>query len=101
MRYASVGNGTFGALLDGRGRYVWCCMNGFGGDAIFNSLLNNDSEETGFFDVILENFHSSSQQYVPMTGVLVTHLKSTSGSTIEIVDFAPKFNHFDRMFRPF
>ena len=69
--HAAIGNGTFGALLNNRGRYVWCCLGSFGGDPIFNCLSNNDSDETGFFDVVLENIISSTQEYVPLTNVVV------------------------------
>lgn len=98
--HSFVGNGTFGGILDERGRYVWCCMNHFGGDPIFNSLLNNDSVDTGFFEVCIDNFISSTQKYVPLTSVVVTTLKGESG-VVEVTDFAPKFTKFDRTFRPF
>lgn len=97
MKYAAIGNGTFGALLDAQGRYVWCCMNHFGGDPIFNCLSNNGSEETGFFDVTVENLVKAEQEYVPLTAVMITRLTSTHG-VVELIDFAPKFNHFDRMY---
>jgi trehalose-phosphatase len=34
-----VGNGSFGALLDGRGRVVWSCLPAFDGDPAFCALL--------------------------------------------------------------
>lgn len=37
---------------------------------------------------------------VALTNLVVTRITSTSG-VMEIVDFAPKFSHFDRLFRPF
>eukprot|EP00392_Amoebophrya_sp_AT5.2_P017183 g17509.t1 len=61
-KYTAIGNGTYAALLNGRGRYVWCCLGSFGGDPIFNSLANNDSDETGFFDVVLEGDVLSTEQ---------------------------------------
>ena len=93
----------FGALLNGSGKYVWCCMNHFGGDPIFNCLANNDSAETGFFDIsLLPNSASVTQsvplgaaattttikfkqEYVPLTAVLVTTI--TQGILIHGVLF--------------
>lgn len=93
-----VGNGTFGCIIDNKARCIWCCMNRYGGDPIFNScnkylfrtiiyfrwfrlilinilwlffiskfkialgLLNNGSEETGFFDISIDGFERSEQQ---------------------------------------
>lgn len=96
-----IGNGTFSALIDSVGCICWCSINHFGGDPIFNSLLNNGSEETGFFDVKLANCESATQRYIPLTAILVTTLTSDTGDTVEIVDFAPRFLHYDRVFRPF
>jgi hypothetical protein len=95
MKYNTIGNGTFAAAMDQRGRCVWCCLDHFGGDPIFNSLANNNSSETGFFDIAADNFVSCTQEYVPLTAVLVTKVTTTTG-VFEIVDFAPKFKNFDR-----
>lgn len=101
MDLAVVGNGMFGALIDSRGRYVWCCMDTFDGDPVFNCLINNNSDKTGFFDVVLENFERAEQIYASNSAVLLTTLYSSQGDVIEIRDFAPRFRHFDRLFRPF
>lgn len=98
---AVIGNGMFGALLDGRGRFVWCCMDTFDGDPIFNCLINNNSDKTGFHDLILENFDKAEQCYLEHSAVLVTTLHSNQGDTVEIRDFAPRFHHYERLFRPF
>eukprot|EP00928_Gymnodinium_smaydae_P088991 TRINITY_DN73008_c0_g1_i1.p1 TRINITY_DN73008_c0_g1~~TRINITY_DN73008_c0_g1_i1.p1 ORF type:complete len:665 (-),score=115.86 TRINITY_DN73008_c0_g1_i1:290-2284(-) len=98
---AVLGNGMFGALLDSRARFVWCCMDAFDGDPIFNCLVNNNSEQTGFYDVVLEGCERSEQKYLGASTVLVTTLHSDQGDSIEIRDFAPRFSHYDRIFRPF
>jgi len=97
----AIGNGTLAALIDTQGKYVFCCMNHFGGDPVFNSLLNNNSEDTGFLDCVLQNFHHAEQKYIPNTAILVTTLFSKTNDVVQIKDFAPRFGHFDRMFRPF
>jgi len=97
---AVIGNGMVCALLDGCGRYVWCCMDNVDGDAVFNCLINNNSHQTGFFDVVLEDFDHAEQTYSENTMVLITVLHSALGDSIEIRDFSPRFEHFDRLFRP-
>ena len=92
MNTGVIGNGAFGAVVDRRARIVWCCLDGFGGDPVFNSLLNNDSDEGGFFDVSIENLAKSEQKYVPNSAVLVTTLVSTNGDVLQVKDFAPRFH---------
>uniref|UniRef100_A0A0G4GTT1 Uncharacterized protein n=1 Tax=Chromera velia CCMP2878 TaxID=1169474 RepID=A0A0G4GTT1_9ALVE len=96
-----VGNGTLGALIDNKARYVWACPAHFGSDPIFNALLNNNSEEVGFQDVVLEGFSGSEQEYLTNTAVLVTTLYSRDGDVLEIRDFAPRFPIFNRMHSSF
>ncbi|CAJ1435436.1 unnamed protein product [Effrenium voratum] len=98
---AVIGNGMFGALLDETGRFVWCCMDTFGGDPVFNCLVNNNSDKTGFYDVVLEDFHQAEQLYEGASTVLITKLSTSKGDVVEIRDFAPRFVHYDRVFRPF
>jgi len=98
---AVIGNGMFGALVDGRGRFVWCCLASFNGDPVFNCLVNNNSDQTGFYDVLLEDFERAEQTYLSRSCVLVTTLHTSQGDKVEIRDFAPRFYHFDRLFRPF
>ena len=96
-----IGNGAFGALIDRRARVVWCSLEGFGADPIFNSLLNNDSDESGWFDVSIENLSRTEQKYIPNTAVLITTLVSHSGDVLQVKDFAPRFYCQDRIFHQF
>ena len=89
--YGIIGNGAYGAVIDNRSRIVWCCLEGFGGDPIFNSLLNNDSDEGGFFDISISNLARAEQKYIPSTAVLITTLISTNGDVVQVKDFAPRF----------
>ena len=97
-----IGNSTFGALIDRKARVVWACFPRFDGDPFFCSLLNDTGEEpdSGFFDVEVEDFVRSEQHYLHNTAILVTTLYDSSGSALEITDFAPRFKSRDRMFRP-
>ncbi|MCE2510484.1 MAG: glycoside hydrolase family 15 protein [Alphaproteobacteria bacterium] len=97
-----IGNGSYGALIDQRGRVVWACLPRFDSDPVFCRLLNGDGgdEGTGFFDIEIENFSHSEQHYVPHTSVLITKLYDTKGASVELTDFAPRFRQFGRVFRP-
>lgn len=96
-----VGNCSYGALIDRKGRVVWTCLPRFDSDPVFCSLLQpGDEPEAGFFDIALIGYERSEQEYVPNTAVLRTRLYDASGNAIEITDFAPRFKLFGRMFRP-
>jgi GH15 family glucan-1,4-alpha-glucosidase len=96
---ALIGNCTVGALLDGMGRIVWGCYPRFDGDPVFCSLLNAEQDQ-GFFDIELIDFARAEQAYVENTAIVRTCLYDTRGGAVEILDFAPRFELFGRMFRP-
>lgn len=96
-----IGNCSFGALVDGRGRVVWSCLPRFDSDPVFCSLLNDHGDgDKGFYDVELFGFERSEQSYQRNSAVLVTRLYDGEGGGIEITDFAPRFKQFGRVFRP-
>lgn len=106
-----IGNCAFSALIDIRGRIVWCCLPRFDGDPVFNALLqpgtgridgNTPSAETlpSAFSIEIEDFAESRQWYEPNTAVLRTQLFDKNGQGIEITDFAPRFFSRSRFFRP-
>ena len=99
---AVIGNCGFGALVDRRGRVVWSCMPRFDGDPVFCGLLNGngDDEKFGFFDIVLEDFERSEQNYLHNTAIVVTTLYDSNGSAVEITDFAPRFKQYGRIYRP-
>ena len=94
-----TGNCAYSALIDPVGRIVWCCLPRFDGDPIFNALID-PSEEAGLWAIEIEHFERSEQHYEPNTAVLRTRLYDRHGQGIEITDFAPRFVHRGRMFRP-
>ncbi|WP_265518055.1 glycoside hydrolase family 15 protein [Nitratireductor luteus] len=94
-----VGNCSFSALIDPKGRYLWSCLPRFDGDPVFNGLLTGEDEPAeGVFSINLEGLAETEQFYEPNTAVLVTRLHGQSGS-LEIRDFAPRFFWRDRIFR--
>lgn len=99
MEYGLIGNCAVNALIDTEARIVWSCFPRFDGDPVFCRLLDNDGER-GFFGIELENKASVSQSYVENTAVIQTVMTSTTGESIKITDFAPRFEMFARMFNP-
>jgi len=96
-----IGNCSYGALIDPRGRIVWCCLPRFDADPVFGALLAGDDPEAGgYFDIEIEGLERHQQYYIPNTAILVTRLYASDGGAIEITDFAPRFMLFGRRFRP-
>ncbi len=95
-----IGNGTIGALVDARGRIVWCCLPAFDGDPAFCALLSPRAADAGWFDVALDGERRSNQHYIDNSAVLVTRLDADDGSAVEITDFAPRYKQYGRVFHP-
>lgn len=102
LELGAIGNCSIGALIDARARIVWCCMPRLDGDPVFHSLLDSPRGigHDGTFAIELEGLAHSEQSYEPNTAVLRTRLYDAAGQGIEVVDFAPRFLHHGRTFRP-
>ena len=102
MDLALVGNGTIGALIDGRARVVWCCFPRFDGDPAFCSLLDGEprANQSGVFSVELIGAVRTEQAYLEGTAVLVTRFHDANGAGIEITDFCPRFEENGKMVCP-
>ncbi len=94
-----IGNCAFSALVDARGRIVWCCLPRFDGEPVFNALLH-EGEDASAWGIEIEDYASSKQWYEPNTAVLRTQLFDSAGQGIEITDLAPRFHSRSRYFRP-
>jgi GH15 family glucan-1,4-alpha-glucosidase len=94
-----VGNGSFGALLDGRGRVVWSCLPAFDGDPAFCALLE-PKREGGDWAVEIDGFSHAEQHYIGNTAILRTVLHDAHGGAVEQVDFAPRWRQHGRFYRP-
>lgn len=96
-----IGNCMYSALIDRKGRIVWCCLPRFDGDPIFCSLINGDEDEVqeGFFDILIDDFSHSEQHYEHNTAILVTTLYDRHGAAVQITDFAPRFRRYGHMHR--
>ncbi|HTJ65283.1 MAG TPA: glycoside hydrolase family 15 protein [Alphaproteobacteria bacterium] len=95
---AVIGNSVISALIDRNGRHVWHCHPRLDADPIFCLLVDNANG--GFMDVEIEDFTGSEQAYVQNTAILETTLKNDKGGSLRIIDFAPRFKQFGRIFRP-
>ncbi len=95
-----IGNCSFSALIDEKARIVWSCMPRFDGDPVFHELINSNGADSGFYEVVLENFARSEQSYLRNTAILRTVLHDNNGGSVEVIDFAPRFYNRGRMFRP-
>jgi pentatricopeptide repeat protein len=101
LNLAVVGNCAFAGLIDRQARLVWSCLPRFDADPVFCSLIDDDANaERGFWAIELEDFSHSEQHYRRNSAVLETRLYDARGHGVEIVDFAPRFKQFDRIFRP-
>src|SRR3954471_21253513 len=102
---AVIGNCTISALVDRRAQIVWSCFPRFDGDPVFSALLDSpegqtDAEQKGIFAIDMVGMVSCEQSYLENTAVLVSRMTDSFGNIIEVTDFAPRFKHFDRTFRP-
>jgi GH15 family glucan-1,4-alpha-glucosidase len=97
---APIGNCAVSSLIDGGGRHVWFCFPRLDGDPVFNALVNGDNPKTGFMDLVVENLASTTQAYLRNTAVLETCMQTTAGEKLRILDFAPRFQMYERNFRP-
>ncbi len=98
-----IGNCSYTALIDQRGRLVWACLPRFDGDPVFSALLQpGDGQDAGqrAFAIEIEDFAESRQWYEPNTAVLRTVLIDKRGQSLEITDLAPRFYARARLFRP-
>jgi GH15 family glucan-1,4-alpha-glucosidase len=96
---AVIGNSRIGALIDARASIVWMCVPQFDGDPVFCALLDDNRAE-GRFDIEQQDCVSIVQAYERNTAILRTEMSDAQGSRLEIIDFAPRFHQFGRIFSP-
>ncbi len=99
---ALIGNGTISALITADADITWACFPRFDGDPAFCSLLTGTDapDGIGHFAIELVDQARSEQSFIDNTPVLVTRLYDTTGGVVEIVDFAPRFQQYARVFCP-
>jgi GH15 family glucan-1,4-alpha-glucosidase len=95
-----IGNGTIASLIDRDGRHQWFCYPRFDGDPLFNSLVNGEEPDAGFFDVAVRDARAVTQAYRRNTAILETEFTDEHGARCRVIDFAPRFTRFGRVFCP-
>ncbi len=94
-----IGNCAIAALVDPMGSIVWSCFPRLDGDPTFCALLHQNGHD-GAFTVEMKDVASSTQRYLDNSAILETLVTDTSGNTVEIIDYCPRFLRYGRMFRP-
>jgi GH15 family glucan-1,4-alpha-glucosidase len=92
-----IGNCAFIAHVQKDSNISWLCWPRFDSSFIFGSLL--DKQKGGNFSILPNGEFSSTQQYIENTNVLETEITCLDGK-YKITDFAPRFNLYDRYFKP-
>jgi GH15 family glucan-1,4-alpha-glucosidase len=95
-----IGNCSVAALVDAQARVVWCCLPAFDGDPAFCALLEPRAHDAGYAEVVVEDLVESRQRYVENSAVLVTTLRDRHGAEVEVLDFAPRYKQWGRVFHP-
>ena len=91
-----IGNCSYNALLCD-GSVEWLCWPRPDSSFVFGPLL--DREQGGAFSVEGVDATEVRQEYVENTNVLRTVFRGPSGE-FELIDFAPRFNLYQRFFKP-
>lgn len=93
-----IGNCSFQALIDTEASVKWLCWPKFDSSFIFGGLL--DDTKGGEFSIKpVKDVHSSCQEYIKNTNVLTTEI-STNDGRYKVTDFAPRFEQYDRHYKP-
>lgn len=99
-----IGNCAASALVDRAGRFVWACAPRVDGDPFFCGLLGGrdggDPQATGLWAIEVENTVEIRQAYLRNTPILRTEIVNADGAAVEILDFAPRYRHLGRQYRP-
>ncbi|TCS15524.1 glycoside hydrolase family 15 protein [Caulobacter sp. BK020] len=99
-----IGNCAVSALVDRGGRFVWACAPRIDSDPVFSALLGGlepgDPAATGTWEVVVDGATRVEQDYLRNTPILRTVITDADGASVEIIDFAPRYQQFGRSFRP-
>jgi len=97
MDFGIIGNCQYNALLNPSGEVVWLCWPRPDSSFVFGSLL--DEARGGVFRIGPVHGGPGDMAYIPNTNILRTVFES-SGGKFEVIDFAPRFQQYDRYYKP-
>ena len=92
-----IGNCQFSALIERTGAVVWCCLPRFDSEPVLSTLLDHDNG--GEFLVGPASGGSGQMRYLANTNILETTF-TIEGGSFRVIDFAPRFGQYGRMFYP-
>jgi len=93
-----VGNCNASALISRKGDVEWMCLPRPDSEPVFGRLLD---EKGGAFSITpVHPLASAQQEYVENTCVLLTRVTDARGNSYEITDFFPRFEQYNRVYRP-
>lgn len=93
-----IGNCAYIAHVEKNSNINWLCWPSFEDSFVFGSIL--DSEKGGEFSILPPGeIKHSSQYYLENSNILRTKIESEEGSYL-ITDFAPRFEQYERYFKP-
>ena len=95
-----IGNCAASALIDEAGSFVWACAPRVDGDPFFSALIGGEAPQAGYWSIEAEGQVQARQSYLRNTPILRTELTDSSGASLEILDFCPRYRQFGRTYRP-
>jgi GH15 family glucan-1,4-alpha-glucosidase len=98
MNLGVIGNCGYQALIDDRARVRWLCWPRFDSSFVFGSLLDAGKGGEMAIEPARDGFEST-QRYERNTNILVTRFRAADAA-FEVIDFAPRFQQFERYFKP-
>jgi len=93
-----IGNCGFLAHINKNTNVDWLCWPRFDSTFIFGGLL--DKVKGGEFSILPEGEYTSHQYYLENTNVLITEITPHSGGRYRITDFAPRYQEYQRYYKP-
>jgi len=97
---ALIGNCQYGALLDRRGSVVWACFPRFDSPSVFGALLDHEVGGHWTIEAVGDGWHTDAR-YLDNSCIVATRwYRDGERDSFEVVDFAPRFQLYDRYFRP-
>ena len=105
LELAAIGNCSIAGLIDRKADLIWMCFPRLDADPVFCRLLNDGTNGSGaatdgHFAIDLLDMVTCEQSYLENTAIFVSVLTDDKGNSVEITDFAPRFQQFERTFRP-
>lgn len=100
LDYAVIGNCAVASLVSASARHEWFCFPRLDSAPVFDALLGGSDPERGFMDVLLRDQATHAQRYLRNSAVVETLLTDATGAALRVLDAAPRYPRFGRIYRP-